>query len=103
MNQSAKTYRIQVDNEPSFQAPLLDNQVVDQTTYTAFDRLYPEGTLYWRVQAMDEEDNGLTWSTTQALPRRAPLWSCRRQPTEVPSQARRHSGGHLRRSRRLHH
>ena len=71
-NQSAKTYRIQVDNEPSFQAPLLDNQVVDQTTYTAFDRLYPEGTLYWRVQALDEEDNGLTWSAIQSLTKESP-------------------------------
>lgn len=71
-NQSAKTYRIQVDNEPSFQAPLLDDQVVDQTTYTAFDRLYPEGTLYWRVQARDDEDNGLTWSTVQSLIKESP-------------------------------
>jgi hypothetical protein len=71
-NQSAKTYRIQVDNEPSFQAPLLDDQVVDQTTYTAFDRLYPEGTLYWRVQARDDEDNGLTWSTVHSLIKESP-------------------------------
>lgn len=71
-NQSAKTYRIQVDNEPSFQAPLLDNQVIDQTTYTAFDRLYPEGTLHWRVQALDEEDNGLTWSAVQSLTKESP-------------------------------
>lgn len=74
-NQSAKTYRIQVDNEPSFQAPLLDDQVVDQTTYTASDRLYPEGTLYWRVQARDDQDNGLTWSTTQSLVKESPAVS----------------------------
>jgi hypothetical protein len=66
-NQSAKGYRIQVDTEPSFQAPLLDDQTVDQTTYTAFDRIYPEGTLHWRVQATDLEDNGLTWSSSQTL------------------------------------
>jgi len=72
-NQSAKGYRIQVDTEPSFQAPLLDDQTVDQTTYTAFDRIYPEGTLYWRVQATDLEDNGLTWSTPhQALTKASP-------------------------------
>ncbi|WP_210502501.1 Ig-like domain-containing protein [Nocardioides xinjiangensis] len=71
-NQSAKTYRIQVDNEPSFQAPLLDDQVVDQTTYTAVDRLYPEGTLFWRVQARDDEDNGLTWSAVQSLVKASP-------------------------------
>ena len=71
-NQSAKGYRIQVDTEPSFQAPLLDDQTVDQTTYTAFDRIYPEGTLYWRVQATDLEDNGLTWSTPQAVIKSSP-------------------------------
>ena len=71
-NQSARGYHIQVDNEPSFQAPLLDDQVVDQTTYTASDRLYPEGTLYWRVQATDSEGNGLTWSTTESLVKESP-------------------------------
>ena len=71
-NQSARGYRIQVDNEPSFQAPLLDNQVVDQTTYTAIDRLYPEGTLYWRVQAIDTEEHGLTWSAPQSLTKASP-------------------------------
>jgi hypothetical protein len=71
-NQSARGYHIQVDNEPSFQAPLLDDQVVDQATYTASDRLYPEGTLYWRVQATDSEGNGLTWSTTETLVKESP-------------------------------
>lgn len=71
-NQSARGYHIQVDNEPSFQAPLLDDQVVDQTTYTAWDRLYPEGTLYWRVQATDSEGHGLTWSTVQSLTKESP-------------------------------
>jgi hypothetical protein len=33
--QSAKAYRIQVDNEPSFAQPLLDEAVVDQATYTS--------------------------------------------------------------------
>lgn len=71
-NQSARGYHIQVDNEPSFQAPLLDDQIVDQTTYTAWDRLYPEGTLYWRVQAIDSEANGLTWSAVQAVAKASP-------------------------------
>lgn len=71
-NQSARGYHIQVDNEPSFQAPLLDDQIVDQTTYTAFDRLYPEGTLYWRVQAIDSEANGLSWSAVQSLAKESP-------------------------------
>lgn len=71
-NQSARGYHVQVDNEPSFQAPLLDDKVVDQTTYTAWDRLYPEGTLYWRVQATDSEGHGLSWSPTQSLTKESP-------------------------------
>ena len=35
-------------------------------TYTAFDGLYPEGTLFWRVQAIDSDDNGLAWSARTA-------------------------------------
>lgn len=70
--QSARGYHIQVDNEPSFQAPLLDDKVVDQSTYTAPDRLYPEGTLYWRVQATDAETNGLSWSAVESLTKSSP-------------------------------
>ena len=70
--QSARTYRIQVDNEPSFADPLLDSAVVDQATYTAGDRLYPEGRLYWRVQAIDDQENGLTWSQTAELVKASP-------------------------------
>ena len=29
---------------------------VDQATVTAYDRLYPEGTYYWRVQAIDAQN-----------------------------------------------
>ena len=43
--QSAMQYRIQVDTDTAFQAPLVDERVVDQAAYTAFDRLYPEGKL----------------------------------------------------------
>lgn len=63
-NQSAKQYRIEVDDDASFAGTLIDSRLVDQPTYTAFDRLYPEGTLFWRVQAVDSDDNGLAWSGT---------------------------------------
>ncbi|MER7074075.1 hypothetical protein [Terrabacter sp. NPDC000476] len=59
--QTAMSYRIQVSQTRSF-ATLVDDKVVDQATYTAFDRTYPEGPLYWRVQAIDAAGNGLTWS-----------------------------------------
>ncbi|WP_330476084.1 hypothetical protein [Terrabacter sp. C0L_2] len=70
-NQAAKQYRIQVSTTDSF-ATLLDNQVVDQATYTAWDRTYPEGTLYWRVQAIDAENNGLQWSPTWQVTKSSP-------------------------------
>lgn len=60
--QSAMQYRIQVDTDTAFQLPLVDERVVDQASYTAFDRQYQEGDLYWRVQAIDSDGNGLTWS-----------------------------------------
>ncbi|MFW5475137.1 hypothetical protein ACOCJ5_17635 [Knoellia sp. CPCC 206450] len=69
--QAAKHYRIQVSTSPSF-ATLVDTQLVDQTTYTAFDRTYPEGTYYWRVQAVDAANNGLTWSPTQSFVKQSP-------------------------------
>ena len=58
-SQAALAYRLQVSTNASFTA-LVDDVTVDQTTYTAFDRTYPEGQLYWRVQAMDGSDNLLT-------------------------------------------
>ena len=41
--QSAMQYRVQVDTDTAFQAPFVDQQVVDQASYTAFDRLLPRG------------------------------------------------------------
>ena len=69
--QSAKNYRIEIDNEPSFATPI-DTATVDQTTYTSADQLYPEGTYFWRVQARDAESNGLTWSTVQSFTKSSP-------------------------------
>ena len=63
-NQSAKQYRIEIDDDSSFAGTLIDTALVDQPTYTAPDSLYKEGTLYWRVQAVDSDDNGLAWSNT---------------------------------------
>lgn len=65
--QSGMQYHVQVDDDASFAGSLLDDVLVDQTTYTAFSRLYPDGTLYWRVQAVDAEGNRLTWSPTASF------------------------------------
>ena len=85
-------YRIQVDDVESFGTgqALVDERIVDQATYTAFDKLYPEGTLYWRVQAIDSKgdpqnltnnDGRLSWSETQTFTKRAPACRCRRPST----------------------
>ncbi|NPC43528.1 Ig-like domain repeat protein [Nocardioides sp. zg-1230] len=67
-NQSAKRYRIEVDDDASFAGALIDSALVDQPTYTALTKLYPEGKLYWRVQAVDSDDNGLAWSRINPTP-----------------------------------
>ena len=69
--QTAKQYRIQVSTTPTFTS-LVENRLVDQTTFTPFDRTYPEGLLYWRVQATDGQDNGLTWSATGTFTKSSP-------------------------------
>jgi len=66
--QEAQRYEIQVSTVPNFQSQV-DVQVVDQTTYTAFDKTYPEGPLYWRVRAYDGNGNPLAWSTSGAFPK----------------------------------
>ncbi|MBB6626432.1 hypothetical protein H5V45_03760 [Nocardioides sp. KIGAM211] len=60
-SQTAQRYLVQVATSDTF-TTLVDSREVDQTTYTAFDRTWPEGLLYWRVQAIDDEDNHLKWS-----------------------------------------
>lgn len=70
--QSAHTYHIVVDNERGFSEPHLDEATVDQTTYTSAKKLYPEGKLFWRVQAIDTEKNPLTWSDPAELTKSSP-------------------------------
>ena len=69
--QAARQYRIQVSDSVTF-TKLIDNETVDQTTYTAFERAYPEGTLYWRVQAIDGSGNYLTWSNPWSFTKSSP-------------------------------
>lgn len=70
-NQSAMQYRIQVDDDPSFGSPI-DTRVVDQPTHTAPTTLYPEGTYFWRVQAVDSASNGLAWSEVKTFTKASP-------------------------------
>ena len=61
-HQTAMKYRIEISASESF-ATLLHYQEVDQPTYTPFTETLPEGDLWWRVQAIDADNNKLAWST----------------------------------------
>ena len=70
-SQEAAQYRIQVSNVADF-STTLDTAVVDGTSYTPTAATYPVGPLYWRVQAIDNSGNALTWSNTQLIHRSLP-------------------------------
>ena len=67
----AYQYRVQVATDPNFQT-VLETTVVDQTTFTSYSNTYPEGTLYWRVQAIDGSQNSLAWSPTRTFLKKSP-------------------------------
>lgn len=69
-HQSAHTYRLEVATDPTF-ATTIETVTIDQPTYTSASKLYPEGTLYWRVQAIDAEGNRLTWSDSRTFVKRS--------------------------------
>jgi hypothetical protein len=80
--ENARTYRIQVSQDPSFGHPLED-ATTDATAYTS-STTYPAGVpLYWRVRANDWTGQGLGWS---------PVWHFVRtlaapeHPTSTPSR-----------------
>ena len=66
-----RMYRVQTSTDPNFQS-LIDDLTVDQTTFTSFDHTYPEGPIYWRVQAYDGSSNPLAWSPTPAVTQQNP-------------------------------
>ena len=72
-HQSAKSYRLQVSQSQTItDANTIEDVTVDQATYTSWRRTYPEGDLWWRVQAIDEKDNRLAWSETRKFVRATP-------------------------------
>jgi hypothetical protein len=57
----ARTYRLQISQDPSFGTPIED-VTTDSTAYSS-NTTHPADTiLYWRVRANDENGIGLTWS-----------------------------------------
>jgi hypothetical protein len=69
--QEAKQYEIQVSTVSDF-ATTLDTATVDQAWYTPYSKTYPEGPLYWRVQAIDGSGNHLTWSAVREVTKSSP-------------------------------
>ena len=64
--QSAMKYRVEVATDATFSpSAVIDTAEVDQTTYTAPRAIYPNRKYWWRVQAIDSDSNGLTWSTQE--------------------------------------
>ena len=66
--EGAKKYHLQIATEPTFASSTrLDDITTAGTEFTA-QKTYPGAkTLYWRVQAQDENNNGLTWSETRTF------------------------------------
>jgi hypothetical protein len=62
-SEGARNYHLQVADEPSFGDPLYELTVAS-TAHTALEQFPGATTLYWRVQAQDENNIGLTWSDT---------------------------------------
>ena len=67
-DQEPRDYHLVVSTDPNFtEGTTVDDVTVDATRYTSSDRLYPDGPLYWRVQAVDNSDNKLTWSVRRTI------------------------------------
>ena len=62
----AKQYHLQVATDPSFNT-VIDNVTVDQTTYQAWTKSYPDSVYFWRVQAIDGGGAPLTYSGTRTF------------------------------------
>jgi len=70
--EEALGYRVEISLTPDFANIIDTSPIVDGTTYTATG-LYPEGPIYWRVQAVDATGNLLTWSSARMLTKSSPV------------------------------
>jgi len=62
VTQEAAWYQVQVSTTANFTNVVETSPKVDATEYTADTKTYPDGPLYWRVQAFDNTSNPLTFS-----------------------------------------
>ncbi|MCU1589870.1 MAG: hypothetical protein JWP11_1126 [Frankiales bacterium] len=65
----AYAYHVQVTtaDDPDFVGELVDEATVDATHHVAADKTYPDGTLLWRVQAVDASGHRLPWSAPRSF------------------------------------
>jgi hypothetical protein len=82
--QTARTYRIQISQTPTFNSTV-DDREVDQPFYTSYDRTLPQGLLYWRVQVFDPASHHLTWSQVRSFSNDQAAVSLAATPGNVPS------------------
>lgn len=68
----ARQYRVQTSTDPLF-TTLIDNQEVDQTSFTSYGATYPDGPVYWRVQGVDGSNKPMPWSDVRVFVKRAPV------------------------------
>jgi hypothetical protein len=66
--EGAKKYNLQVATEPTFATSVkLDDVTTASTEFTAQKTYVASKTLYWRVRALDENNNPLTWSDVRTF------------------------------------
>jgi hypothetical protein len=68
----ADHYNVQTAGDVNFTTRVTTTSV-DQTTFTSFADTYPEGTTWWRVQAVDRNDNPLAWSAPRSFLKKSPV------------------------------
>ncbi|WP_299923991.1 Ig-like domain repeat protein [uncultured Nocardioides sp.] len=86
--QTAQRYRLQVAQSATItDSNTIDDVTVDQATYTAFTKTYPEGDLWWRVQAIDGSNNRLSWSETRKIVKATPAANLDPDTAAVPERA----------------
>lgn len=68
----AEEYVVETSTEASFSSTI-ERAIVDQTTFTSSVHTYPEGPIYWRVQAVDGSGNATVWSEPRSFEKRSPV------------------------------
>ncbi len=68
----ASYYNVQTASDQNFVQNVTTTKV-DQTTFTSFADTYPEGTTWWRVQAVDRNGNTLAWSAPRSFLKKSPV------------------------------